>query len=352
MNSSNRAHIDFVPIDLVPIRFLMSRTTLSSSRIHRLTNAIAWMLPAALVAPAACAATHAVPLARMQHENLRQWVLRGAPSIAKAIDTKATGTKVAAVKAAKTSGAKVSGAAKSGTKAKVVLPVSAALAAKSDQTLRFSRDIKPIFSENCYACHGPDPGSRKAGLRLDTEAGFFADRGEGPTVVKGKPLQSPLYQRITSKDDDELMPPKESHKHLKPAQIALIRRWIEQGAPWQGHWSFLKPERPALPAVKNAKWSKTPIDRFVLARLEKAGLPPAPDAPRHVLARRVALDLTGLPPEPKVLQAFLNDKSPNAYEKLVDQLIASPRYGEHRARYWLDAARYADTHGLHFDNYR
>jgi mono/diheme cytochrome c family protein len=220
------------------------------------------------------------------------------------------------------------------------------------EKIGFNKDVRPILADNCFACHGPDPGSRKAGLRLDTEAGFFEDRGEGPTVVRGKPLQSPLYQRIVTKDEDEIMPPKKSHKQLSPAQMEIIRRWIEQGAPWQAHWSFIKPERPALPETKNKKWAKTPIDRFILARLEKAGLTPAPEADKYVLARRVSLDLTGLPPSPEALQAFVADKSPDAYEKLVDKLLASPQYGEHRARYWLDAARYADTHGLHFDNYR
>ncbi|MBV9470163.1 MAG: DUF1553 domain-containing protein [Abitibacteriaceae bacterium] len=218
--------------------------------------------------------------------------------------------------------------------------------------VQFNKDIRPILAENCFACHGPDPGARKAKLRLDTQEGFFADRGDGPTIVAGKPLASPLYKRISSKDQDEMMPPPASHKSLKPEQIALIRRWIEQGAPWQPHWSLIKPERPALPTVKNVKWVKNPIDRFILARLEATGLQPAPEAPRYALARRVALDLTGLPPEPEVLQAFLNDKSSDAYDKLVDQLLQSPHYGEHRARYWLDAARYADTHGMHFDNYR
>lgn len=218
--------------------------------------------------------------------------------------------------------------------------------------LAFNRDIRPILAENCFACHGPDPGSRKARLRLDTEAGFFEDRGEGPTVVKGKPLNSPLFKRIVSKDETEIMPPPDSHKSLKPEQIELVRQWIEQGAPWQPHWSLLKPERAALPTVKNTKWVKNPIDNFILARLEAAGLQPAPEADRYTLARRVALDLTGLPPSSEDVRAFAADKSPDAYEKLVDRLIASPQYGEHRGRYWLDAARYADTHGLHFDNYR
>ena len=216
----------------------------------------------------------------------------------------------------------------------------------------FNKDIRPILAVNCFACHGPDPAARKAGLRLDTEAGFFDNRGDGATIIKGKPLESPLYKRISSHDENEIMPPPDSHKELKPEQIALIKRWIEEGAPWQPHWSFLKPERSAPPVVKTPKWAKNPLDNFILARLENAGLAPAPEADKYTLARRVTLDLTGLPPTPEELENFVNDKSPNAYEKMVDKLLASPHYGEHRGRYWLDAARYADTHGLHFDNYR
>lgn len=230
----------------------------------------------------------------------------------------------------------------------VVQAASPATTAK----IGFNKDIRPILAENCFACHGPDPAARKAQLRLDTQAGFFENRGEGPTIVKGKPLDSPLFKRITTKDENDIMPPPESHKQLKPEQIALIKRWIEEGAPWQPHWSFLKPERATPPATKNRKWAKNPIDNFILARLEQAGLQPAPEADKYTLARRVSLDLTGLPPTPEELQAFVQDKAPNAYEKMVDRLLASPHYGEHRGRYWLDAARYADTHGLHFDNYR
>lgn len=235
------------------------------------------------------------------------------------------------------------------------MPVWAApakTAAKSTVKVGFNKDIRPILAENCFACHGPDPASRKAGLRLDTEAGFIENRGEGPTIVKGQPDKSPLFQRIVTKNPDDLMPPPDSHKQLKLEEIALIKRWIEEGAPWQPHWSFLKPERTALPVVKNKKWAKNPIDSFILARLEQAGLQPAPEADKATLARRVSLDLTGLPPKPEELDAFVKDKAPDAYEKLVDRLLASPQFGEHRARYWLDAARYADTHGLHFDNYR
>jgi hypothetical protein len=154
---------------------------------------------------------------------------------------------------------------------------------------------------------------------------------------------------VTSSDPEELMPPPKSHKVLKPAEKETLRKWIAQGAAWEAHWSFLRPERPAPPAVKDAGWAKTAVDRFILERLESAGLAPAPEAGRPALARRVALDLTGLPPEPALVEAYVRDGD---YGKLVDQLLASPRYGEHRARTWMDAARYADTHGLHFDNFR
>src|SRR5882672_6033023 len=224
--------------------------------------------------------------------------------------------------------------------------------ADPDDSVRFNRDIRPILAGACYQCHGPDPGGRKGKLRFDREEGFFGAREAGPTVVKGKPETSPLFLRIMSKDPEELMPPPKSHKILKPAEKDLLRRWIAQGAPWEAHWSLIKPERPALPAVKNAAWVRTPVDRFILARLEAQRLAPAPEADRRTLARRLSLDLTGLPPEPELVESFLNDTAPDAYDKLVGKLLESPRYGEHRARTWMDAARYADTHGLHFDNFR
>ena len=226
------------------------------------------------------------------------------------------------------------------------LPVAAG---PDDGPVQFNRDVRPILAANCFACHGPDPGSRKAKLRFDREEGFFAPRKDGPTVVKGKPDASPFYQRVIAKSAEDLMPPPDSHKELKPREKEILKRWIAQGAPWENHWALIKPERPGLPAVKNEKWVRNPIDRFVLARLEAAGLAPAPEADRRALARRLSLDLIGLPPEPEAVDAFVAKGDVDAY---VDGLIASPRYGEHRARPWLDAARYADTHGLHFDNFR
>ena len=222
----------------------------------------------------------------------------------------------------------------------------------------FNKNIRPILADACFHCHGPDPGTRKAGLRLDTEAGFFtAKEGETPTVIKGQPDQSSLYQRLLSKDEDEIMPPPEAHKELKPAQIALVKEWISQGAPWEAHWSLIPPRRAPEPQVKDASWVKNPVDRFILAKLESAGLKPAPQADAHALIRRVSLDITGLPPSPELVARYLDPAQPGkisdaAYSALVDELLKSPAYGEHRARYWLDAARYGDTHGLHFDKPR
>ncbi len=218
--------------------------------------------------------------------------------------------------------------------------------------IRFNRDIRPILSDNCFKCHGPDPANRQAGLRLDRREGLFGKLPAGAAVVPGKPAASRLFIRMTAAQPAAVMPPPSSHKTLSPEQKALVRTWIEQGAPWEPHWSFVAPTRPAPPAVRDSKWVRNPIDRFVLARLEAEGLKPAPEADRRTLIRRLSLDLTGLPPEPADVEFFLKDRSPNAYEKLVDRLMAMPEWGEHRGRYWLDAARYGDTHGIHVDNYR
>ncbi len=222
--------------------------------------------------------------------------------------------------------------------------------------LVFNRDIKPILSDNCYACHGPDPGSRKAGLRLDTREGLFESTPKrGPAVVSGKPEESEFWKRLVTADADDVMPPPKSRKTLTPEQKELLKRWIAEGAVWQPHWSFLKPERPPTPTVASPEVAariRNPIDSFLFARLESQGLAPAPEADRRTLIRRLSLDLTGLPPSPAEVEAFVADRSQDAYDRLVGRLLDSPRWGEHRGRYWLDAARYADTHGLHFDNYR
>jgi hypothetical protein len=191
-----------------------------------------------------------------------------------------------------------------------------------------------------------------ADVRLDIREGAFATRKNGTIIVPGKPDESLLIKRIFSSDASYRMPPVFAHKTLTPEQKDILRRWIQQGAPWKDHWAFIAPVRPPVPAVKDDKWSRTPVDHFILAKLEANGLQPAPEADRRTLLRRVTLDLTGLPPTPAEATAFVKDRSPNAYEKVVDRLLASPQYGEHMAHYWLDAARYADTQGLHIDNYR
>lgn len=235
----------------------------------------------------------------------------------------------------------------------LLLALLTASTASAAQPIGFNSDIRPLLADACFHCHGPDPGTRKAGLRLDTEAGFFTPgkEGESPTIVKGKPEASPLYQRLISTDEDEVMPPAESHKSLKPEQIALVKQWISEGAPWQPHWSLIAPQKAALPAVKDEGWVKTPVDRFILSKLDTLGLKPAAQADDRALIRRVALDLTGLPPAPELVARYL-PLDEKKYSALVDELLKSPAYGEHRARYWLDAARYADTHGLHFDKPR
>ncbi len=217
----------------------------------------------------------------------------------------------------------------------------------------FAREIRPILAENCFACHGPDDRARKAKLRLDVKEGALAALGSGDrAVVPGKPDDSTLVFRVESDDAELLMPPKASGKQLAPDQKALLRRWVSEGAKWSSHWAFDPPRKADPPAVKNATWGRSPLDRFILARLEAEGLSPSPEADRETLIRRVTFDLTGLPPTIEDVDRFLADRAPGAYERAVDRLLESPRYGEHMARYWLDAARYGDTHGLHLDNYR
>lgn len=217
----------------------------------------------------------------------------------------------------------------------------------------YARDVLPILSENCFACHGPDQQQRKGGLRLDTPDGPRATLREGKhAVVPGDLTASALWERVNAPDASDIMPPEDTGKQLSPEEIALLGRWIEEGAGWSQHWAFEAPVAPPLPKVQQADWARQPLDQFVLAALEARGLAPKPEAERAVLARRAALALTGMPLTLDQLDAFLADKSEDAYGRLVDELIASPRYGEHMARYWLDAARYADTHGLHLDNLR
>ena len=214
--------------------------------------------------------------------------------------------------------------------------------------LEYNRDIRPILAENCFACHGPDSAARKADLRLDRRDAAI----EAGAVTPGDLDASELIARINNPNPKEVMPPPSLHKTLTGDQKDTLRRWIEAGAEYQLHWSLIPPARPSPPRVKNESWIRNPIDRFILARLEEQGLRPAAEADRRTLARRLSLDLTGLPPGPAEVEAFVNDRSSDAYVKFVDRLLESPRWGEHRARYWMDAARYADTHGFHFDNYR
>ena len=216
------------------------------------------------------------------------------------------------------------------------------------EKLEYNRDIRPILADKCFACHGPDSAARKADLRLDQRETAI----EMSAIAPGEPESSEMIRRILSTDESEVMPPPETKKTLTKAEKEKLTQWIKQGAEYQLHWSFIPPKRPELPKVSNPAWVRNPIDAFTLAKLDAAKLKPAPEADRRTLARRLSLDLTGLPPEPSLVEGFVSDPSPDAYEKLVDELLKSPHWGEHRSRYWLDYARYADTHGIHFDNYR
>ncbi len=235
----------------------------------------------------------------------------------------------------------------------LALPAFAA-SAQAGAAVDFNREIRPILSENCYQCHGPDAPARKAKLRLDTREGILDGRGDdGPAVVPGHADRSPLIQRIATTDPDDVMPPPKSNLKLDPGEIELLRRWVEQGAPWGEHWSWIKPVRPGLPDVADLRGRvSNPIDNFIVDRLRKEGLAPSPEASRETLIRRVALDLTGLPPEPVLVTQFVNDTSEAAYENAVDALLASPAYGERMAWSWLDAARYADSNGYQGDQDR
>jgi hypothetical protein len=225
-------------------------------------------------------------------------------------------------------------------------------AESATKPVNFNRDILPILSDNCFACHGPDEKQLMANLRLDTKNDLFTERNGYHIIVPGKSAESKLYQKVSSADPAVRMPPVYSNRTLKPEQIDLIRRWIDEGAHYETHWAFVAPKRPAVPEVKNKGWVRNPVDNFILARLESEGLKPSPEADKTTLLRRVTFDLTGLPPTPAELESFLADSSPGAYEKRVDQLLASPHYGERMAMPWLDLARYSDTHGYHIDSLR
>src|SRR5687767_13725220 len=219
--------------------------------------------------------------------------------------------------------------------------------------VEFNRDIRPILSDTCFKCHGFDPNARKADLRLDTRDGALADLGGGHgAIVPGKPDESEAVRRVSSDDIEEKMPPPDWGLVLTAKQVEVFKKWIEQGAEYQPHWSLIVPAETKPPVVNDRAWPKNPIDPFILARLEKDGLKPSPEADRVTLIRRATLDLTGLPPTPAEVEAFVADQSPGAYERLVDRLLASTRYGEQMALRWLDLARFADTNGYQNDTER
>lgn len=220
------------------------------------------------------------------------------------------------------------------------------------ERVEFNRDVRPILSDTCYQCHGPDQAKRQANLRLDLEEAALADLGDRFAIVRGDPAKSELVRRITTSDAHERMPPADSGKVLSSRQIEILRRWVEQGAAWQGHWSLLAPARPEVPPVENNALVRNPIDAFVLARLKQVGISPSHEADKPTLIRRVTLDLTGVPPTPAEVDAYLADEAADAFERVVDRLLQSTRYGERMATRWLDAARYADTNGYQSDGER
>ncbi|QDU59837.1 Planctomycete cytochrome C [Planctomycetes bacterium Pan216] len=221
--------------------------------------------------------------------------------------------------------------------------------AQGASPIDFTREIQPLLSDACFHCHGPDEQTREADLRLDLKEGAFEDRGGYAAFTPGDLAKSEALARMITDDPDLRMPPADSGRTLGPKQIERVRRWIEQGAKWREHWAFIVPERPRVPRVNDRSWSRGPIDTFVLARLEREGLSPSPEADRETLLRRLSFDLIGLPPTPEEVDAFVNDRSPDAYARVVDRLLDSPHYGERMAMVWLDAARYADTDGFQGD---
>ena len=217
----------------------------------------------------------------------------------------------------------------------------------------FQHQIRPILSDKCFACHGPDEARRKSGLRLDLPGEPFKELKSGKhAIVPGRPAESELVRRLNATDDDERMPPAKSDRQLSTKEKELLRQWIASGAEFTGHWAFVAPAEPKPPVPRLPGWSRNPVDRFVVEKLDAKGLSPEPEADPSTLARRAALDLTGLPPTPEEVDTFLADRTPGAYERLVDRLLESPAYGERMAQWWLDLARYADTNGYHIDTHR
>ncbi|MBM80519.1 MAG: hypothetical protein CMJ78_07990, partial [Planctomycetaceae bacterium] len=240
---------------------------------------------------------------------------------------------------------------------RTILPLTTLVAllcsqASAQQAIEFNRDIQPILSDTCFQCHGPDKNNREADLRFDQQEGLFSKRDGGSVVMPGKPKQSLLIERITSDDPDLQMPPADSGKELSPRQIELLTRWIEQGAKWEKHWSLIPPRKRDLPQVQHKASVRNGIDNFVIKKLEDVGLKPSPEAIKTALLRRVTFDLTGLPPSLEEIDAFLDDDTDGAYERVVDRLLRSKAYGERMAARWLDAARYADTSGYQNDGPR
>ena len=242
-----------------------------------------------------------------------------------------------------------------------LLPVLAAAVAlltegAAGQEVSFNHEVRPIISDRCFACHGPDAHERKGDLRLDQADGVdgaYRTHKGSTAITPGSLEESELWNRITTTDEDDVMPPPDSHKKvLSKSEQDIIKRWILKGAPYEKFWAFVPPRAPGRPVVKKDDWSEQAIDLHVLQRLEKAGLQPSPEADKRTLIRRLSFDLTGLPPSREQVRAFLNDERPEAYEALVDELLARPQYGEHMARYWLDLVRFADTNGMHKDFYR
>ncbi|HYG78699.1 MAG TPA: PSD1 and planctomycete cytochrome C domain-containing protein [Planctomycetota bacterium] len=225
--------------------------------------------------------------------------------------------------------------------------------ALASRKLEFNRDIRPILSNNCYACHGQDKNTRKGGLRLDVrEAALEKTQNDTFAIVPGAPEKSEMIKRLLSTDVEEKMPPKKSAKTVKPEEIEILKQWIKQGAEYQPHWAFLPPKDEPAGKVSDEKWARNPIDKYILAGLDRIKLKPSAEADRATLIRRLSLDIIGLPPTQEEVLSFLNDKSPDAYDKVVDRLLASPHYGERMAVYWLDLVRYADSSGYHSDNPR
>src|SRR5689334_7963601 len=220
----------------------------------------------------------------------------------------------------------------------------------AEPQVRFNRDVRPIMSDTCFHCHGP--AKQKGNFRLDEAESPLkpAKSGEIP-IVPGKPDESEIIKRVFSDDPDDVMPPAEAHKVLTAAQKETLRRWVAEGAPFEKHWSFQPPVMPEVPRVAGAA-VRNPIDAFIARRLEGEGLHLSPEADRPTLIRRVAFALTGLPPTQAEVEQFVADTAPDAYERMVDRYMASPRFGEEMARHWLDVARYGDTHGMHLDNER